>query len=59
VSRWDAETRVVHTVSGIELLKKAYPDYSRLPKELAVLKAPKQALYPKGSLNPGGIFDNG
>jgi FAD/FMN-containing dehydrogenase len=42
---------------GIGLLKKPYLGYSRSPDEIAVLRAVKQALDPKGLLNPGKIFD--
>jgi FAD/FMN-containing dehydrogenase len=42
---------------GIGLLKKPYLGYSRSPDELAVLRAVKRALDPKGILNPGKIFD--
>jgi len=42
---------------GIGLLKKAYLSYSRTPAELAVLRAVKAALDPRGLLNPGKIFD--
>ncbi len=42
---------------GIGLLKKPYLSYSRTPEELAVLKAVKSTLDPKGILNPGKILD--
>ena len=42
---------------GIGLLKKPYLNYSRTPAELATLRALKQALDPKGILNPGKILD--
>lgn len=42
---------------GIGLLKKPYLRYSRSPEELALLRAIKRALDPKGILNPGKIFD--
>jgi FAD/FMN-containing dehydrogenase len=42
---------------GIGLLKKPYLGYSRSPHELALLRAVKQALDPKGILNPGKVID--
>jgi FAD/FMN-containing dehydrogenase len=42
---------------GIGLLKKPYLGYSRSPAELAVLRALKRTLDPKGILNPGKILD--
>jgi FAD/FMN-containing dehydrogenase len=42
---------------GIGLLKKPYLGYSRSPAELAVMRALKAALDPRGILNPGKIFD--
>ena len=42
---------------GIGLLKKEFLGYSRTPAEMAVLRAVKKALDPKGMLNPGKIFD--
>ncbi len=42
---------------GIGLLKKDFLGYTRSPAELAMLKAIKRALDPKGILNPGKIFD--
>mgnify|MGYP002355817058 CR=1 FL=1 len=41
---------------GIGLLKRPYLGYSRSPEELAVLRAIKQALDPKGLLNPGKVL---
>ena len=41
---------------GIGLLKKAYLDYSRTPAEIALMKALRSALDPKGILNPGKVF---
>jgi FAD/FMN-containing dehydrogenase len=41
---------------GIGLLKKAYLSYSRTPEEMAMLRALKSALDPRGTLNPGKIF---
>ena len=42
---------------GVGLLKKDYLGYSRAPEELAVLRALKRTLDPKGTLNPGKILD--
>ncbi len=42
---------------GIGLLKKPYLSFSRSPEELALLRAIKQALDPRGLLNPGKILD--
>ena len=42
---------------GIGLLKKHALGFSRTPAELAVMRAAKKALDPKGLLNPGKIFD--
>jgi FAD/FMN-containing dehydrogenase len=42
---------------GIGLLKKDALGYSRTPEELAVMKAVKKVMDPKGLLNPGKIFD--
>jgi FAD/FMN-containing dehydrogenase len=42
---------------GIGLLKKASLGFSRTPEELALMKAVKKALDPRGLLNPGKIFD--
>jgi FAD/FMN-containing dehydrogenase len=42
---------------GIGLLKKEALPYSRSPAELAIFRAVKRALDPKGILNPGKIFD--
>lgn len=41
---------------GIGLLKRDYLGYSRAPAELALLRALKTALDPKGILNPGKIL---
>jgi FAD/FMN-containing dehydrogenase len=41
---------------GIGTLKRAYLAYSRTPAELAVMRLVKQALDPKGILNPGKLF---
>jgi FAD/FMN-containing dehydrogenase len=43
---------------GVGLLKKPYLRYSRSPEEIAMLRAVKRALDPKGILNPGKIFDS-
>ena len=42
---------------GIGLLKKPYLSYSRGPNELALMRTLKQALDPKGILNPGKVLD--
>jgi FAD/FMN-containing dehydrogenase len=42
---------------GIGLLKKDALHFSRTPQELQLLRALKQALDPRGLLNPGKIFD--
>lgn len=42
---------------GIGLLKKEALQYSRTPSEIAVMRALKQALDPKGIFNPGKILD--
>lgn len=42
---------------GIGLLKKEYLGYTRSPAELAMLRALKAALDPRGILNPGKVFD--
>jgi FAD/FMN-containing dehydrogenase len=42
---------------GIGLLKKAYLPYSRSPGEIALMRAVKAALDPRGILNPGKVLD--
>lgn len=42
---------------GIGLLKKPWLGYSRSPAEIALLRAVKSALDPKGILNPGKVVD--
>jgi FAD/FMN-containing dehydrogenase len=42
---------------GIGLLKKPYLGYSRTPAELALIRAIKAALDPRGILNPGKVID--
>lgn len=42
---------------GIGLLKKEFLSYTRTPAEIALFRAMKQVLDPKGILNPGKIFD--
>ena len=41
---------------GVGLEKRAYLTYTRSPEEVAVMRAVKRALDPKGILNPGKIF---
>ncbi len=41
---------------GIGMIKKDYLSCSRTPEEIAVMRTLKQALDPKGILNPGRIF---
>ena len=41
---------------GIGMLKKDFLAYSRTPEELALMRTLKQALDPRGILNPGRIF---
>ena len=42
---------------GIGLLKKPYLAFTRRPEELALLRALKTMLDPRGLLNPGKILD--
>jgi FAD/FMN-containing dehydrogenase len=42
---------------GIGLLKKPWLAWTRSEAEIAVMKAVKKALDPRGVLNPGKIFD--
>lgn len=41
---------------GIGLIKRGYLAYSRTPEEIALMRTLKQALDPRGILNPGKIF---
>ena len=41
---------------GIGLLKKDFLHYTRTPAEIALMRAMKGVLDPKGTLNPGKIF---
>jgi len=42
---------------GIGLERKAYLEISRSPAEIAIMRALKAALDPRGILNPGKVFD--
>ena len=42
---------------GVGLDKKAWLSISRTPDEVALMRTLKQALDPRGILNPGKIFD--
>jgi len=44
---------------GVGLEKKPYLDWSRSESEIGVMKTLKQAMDPKGILNPGKIFEMG
>ena len=68
LAMWESMSEAVHDVvaslggsisaeHGIGLVKKPYLRYSRSPEEIAMLRAIKRALDPKGILNPGKIFD--
>jgi FAD/FMN-containing dehydrogenase len=54
VRDWGGSISAEH---GIGLVKKPYLSYSRSPAEIAVMKALKAALDPRGILNPGKVFD--
>ena len=41
---------------GIGLIKRGYLAYSRTPEEIQLMRTLKQALDPRGILNPGKIF---
>ena len=41
---------------GIGLLKKEFLSYSRSPEEIALMRAMKGVLDPKGILNPGKVL---
>ena len=41
---------------GIGLEKRAYLPLSRTPEEISTMRRIKQALDPKGILNPGKVF---
>jgi FAD/FMN-containing dehydrogenase len=47
---------VVSAEHGIGLMKRPYLTWSRSPEELAVMRAMKAALDPKGTLNPGKVL---
>ncbi len=48
---------VISAEHGIGLDKRQYLKHSRSPDEIALMKTLKQALDPKGILNPGKIFE--
>ncbi len=54
VRDWRGTTSAEH---GIGTLKRPYLGHSRTPEEIAVMRALKRALDPKGILNPGKIFE--
>lgn len=61
----DAFYKITHALDGsvsaehgIGLHKKPYLHYSRTPEELALIKTLKQAIDPKGIMNPGKILSN-
>jgi len=54
LSEFDGSISAEH---GIGLVKKAYLGSTRGPAEIALMQAVKQALDPKGLLNPGKLFD--
>jgi FAD/FMN-containing dehydrogenase len=53
VREWGGTTSAEH---GIGVVKRPYLGYSRTPEEIAVMRAVKRALDPKGILNPGKIL---
>jgi FAD/FMN-containing dehydrogenase len=42
---------------GVGLLKKDWLGYTRTPAEIALMRALKATLDPRGLLNPGKVFD--
>jgi FAD/FMN-containing dehydrogenase len=54
VGEWGGSVSAEH---GIGSHKKAFLHHSRTPPELAMMRALKAALDPKGTLNPGKVFD--
>jgi FAD/FMN-containing dehydrogenase len=53
VRDWHGSVSAEH---GIGLLKRPYLSYSRTPEEIAVMRTLKQALDPRGILNPGKVL---
>lgn len=53
VGEWNGSVSAEH---GIGVHKKAYLKYSRTPEEVQMMRTLKQALDPKGILNPGKVF---
>lgn len=53
VSRYRGSISAEH---GIGLLKKPYLGYTRSPEEIAVMRAIKTAMDPKGIMNPGKVI---
>jgi FAD/FMN-containing dehydrogenase len=54
VREWRGTTSAEH---GIGTLRRPYLGYTRTPVEVALMKQIKQALDPRGILNPGKIFE--
>jgi FAD/FMN-containing dehydrogenase len=54
VREWNGSISAEH---GIGVVKKEFLSYSRSVPEIAVMKAVKAALDPRGILNPGKVFD--
>jgi FAD/FMN-containing dehydrogenase len=53
VRAWSGTVSAEH---GIGVIKRRYLGHSRTPQEIAVMRAIKQALDPKGLLNPGKVL---
>jgi len=56
VRQWRGSISAEH---GIGLLKRAYLGHSRTPAELDLMRRMKQAVDPRGIMNPGKIFSGG